>query len=136
MTQHYDFFIRRFIAALHEALPECAMADLYWGYHCFTGALTLSFATTGRIDRLSGGLCKWSDIEQLYGRMVMPFAGGLRMLAAGAEATAGDGWIDEANAPSRMPLVQRPPRLAGGSATLGRPDLGACRIRALCWPEG
>ena len=58
MTRHFDPLATRFIAAIGEALPRCPPREIYWGYQFLTGALTLTFAETGRIDQLSGGLCR------------------------------------------------------------------------------
>jgi len=45
------------------ALPAVPDKNLYWGYHCLSGALTLAFAQTGRIDHLSNGLCRSDDLS-------------------------------------------------------------------------
>jgi len=82
MTQHFDPLVEKFIAVLREALPGCAPREIYWGYQFLTGALTLTFAETGRIDRLSGGLCKSSDLDSVHQRLA-PF------VAAGFEALCG-----------------------------------------------
>ncbi|HPF22924.1 MAG TPA: TetR/AcrR family transcriptional regulator [Hyphomonas sp.] len=70
MTQFFDPVIKRFIDALRLALPGVRDRDLYWAYHCLSGALTLTFAQTGRIDRLSGGLCLSTDLTDAYEHMV------------------------------------------------------------------
>lgn len=76
MSHFFDPLIQRFIAALRAALPGCAEAALYWGYHCLSGALTLTFAQTGRIDQLSGGLCRSQDLEGAYEHIVAFTVGG------------------------------------------------------------
>ena len=78
MTRYFDPLVRRFVEALRNALPDCDEADLYWSYHFLSGALTLTFAETGRIDNLSGGAVKSSDIAEVAARMP-------RFLAAGFE---------------------------------------------------
>ncbi len=62
MTQFFDPLINRFVEALRLALPSVADKSLFWGYHCLSGALTLAFAQTGRIDHLSNGLCRSDDL--------------------------------------------------------------------------
>jgi AcrR family transcriptional regulator len=130
MTEHYDRFIQAFMAALAEAMPGCPEQDLYWGYHFFSGALTLTFAQTGRIDRLSQGLCQSSNVDELYNRMITMFAGGFRALAANA-GTAGTSAPREPAAarPSsaeptiedgREALLQHPPRLPKKRERRGR----------------
>ena len=79
-----------------EQFPQAADVDLYWGYHMFTGALTLSLSETGRIDRLSGGLCRSGDLESLVQRLV-PYA------AAGFRAAT-----DKARSPIPIPPLAEP----------------------------
>lgn len=82
MTQHFDPLVERFIAVLREALPGCEAQDIYWGYQFLTGALTLTFAETGRIDRLSGGLCTSSDLDSVHERLAPFVAAGFQALCA------------------------------------------------------
>ena len=70
MTQFFDPLVYRFIDALRLALPGVEDGDLYWCYHCLSGALTLTFAQTGRIDHLSGGSCRSSDLVDACEHMV------------------------------------------------------------------
>jgi len=86
MTQHFDPLVERFIAVLREALPGCAPREIYWGYQFLTGALTLTFAETGRIDRLSEGLCKSADLDSVHERLAPFVAAGFRALCASAAA--------------------------------------------------
>lgn len=78
MTRTFDPVIRRLIDLLRKCMPQARDADLFWCYHFLSGALTLSLSETGRIDRLSGGLCASNDVEALYGRMVPFMASGFR----------------------------------------------------------
>jgi len=70
MTQFFNPVIEQFIDALRLAMPETDDRDLYWAYHCLSGALTLTFAQTGRIDQLSNGLCRSDDLTDAYEHMV------------------------------------------------------------------
>jgi len=88
MTQHFDPLVERFIEVLREALPGCSPREVYWGYQFLTGALTLTFAETGRIDKLSGGLCKSSDLDSVHERLAPYVAAGFRALCKGAAAAA------------------------------------------------
>lgn len=80
MTRYFDPLVRRFIEALGKALPDCDEQDLYWSYHFLSGALTLTFAETGRIDNLSGGVCRSSDMEAINQRMPEFLAAGFKAL--------------------------------------------------------
>jgi AcrR family transcriptional regulator len=82
MTQHFDPVVERFIAVMREALPRCPPREIYWGYQFLTGALTLTFAETGRIDQLSAGLCQASDLDSAHERLAPYVAAGLRALCA------------------------------------------------------
>jgi AcrR family transcriptional regulator len=77
MTQFFDPVIQRLIDMLRECLPEARDEDLYWCYHFISGALSLSFADTGRIDSLSGGLCHSNDVAAVRKRLASFCAAGL-----------------------------------------------------------
>ncbi|NVJ99164.1 MAG: TetR/AcrR family transcriptional regulator [Alphaproteobacteria bacterium] len=72
MTKYFDPLVRKFMEALKKALPDAEPESLYWCYHFLSGALTLTFAHTGRIDQLSDGAVKSEDMVGAYKRMV-PF---------------------------------------------------------------
>ena len=62
MEKHFDPVVQQLIDILEVALPACSREDLYWGYHFVTGAFMLTLARTGRIDKLSDGLCRSDDL--------------------------------------------------------------------------
>jgi AcrR family transcriptional regulator len=76
MDKHFDPVVLRLISLLKRALPHCDEEDIFWGYHFVTGALLLTLARTGRIDKLSGGLCQSEDFEAVKKRMARFMAGG------------------------------------------------------------
>ena len=76
MDEHFDPVVLRLIALLKRALPDCAEADIFWGYHFVTGALMLTLARTGRIDKLSHGVCKSDDFIAVKERMASFMAAG------------------------------------------------------------
>ncbi|MGH8241580.1 MAG: TetR/AcrR family transcriptional regulator, partial [Steroidobacteraceae bacterium] len=80
MARTFDPVIHRLIRALRKALPDASEEDLYWSYHFLSGALTLSLSQTGRIDRLSNGLCKSSDFASIHRRMAPFIASGFERL--------------------------------------------------------
>lgn len=75
----FDPFVRRFIDAIRLAVPDVPEERYFWAYHFISGALVLTFADTGRIDRLSGGVCSSSDYESGFAYLI-PF------IEAGTEA--------------------------------------------------
>ena len=80
MGRTFDTVIHRLIDALRKALPDADERDLYWSYHFLSGALTLTLSQTGRIDRLSDGLCKSSDFADIRARMAPFIASGFERL--------------------------------------------------------
>lgn len=78
MDQHFDPVVLRLIDLLRKAMPDCAEEDIFWGYHFVTGALMLTLARTGRIDRLSGGLCRSDDYDAVKARMASFMAAGFK----------------------------------------------------------
>ncbi len=78
MSKLFDKLVLEFIEALREALPGARDEDLFWCYHNLSGALTLTLAQTGRIDKLSGGKCRSSDFRAAYDHMIPFTAAGFR----------------------------------------------------------
>lgn len=66
---HFDPVVLKLIGLLKQALPDCPEEDIFWGYHFVTGGLVMTLARTGRIDELSGGLCKSEDFPAVKARM-------------------------------------------------------------------
>ena len=78
MDTHFDQVIMRLIEILRQALPDCSDEDLFWGYHFVTGSLMLTLGRTGRIDKLSDGLCQSDDFDAVRKRMARFMAAGFR----------------------------------------------------------
>jgi AcrR family transcriptional regulator len=76
MRDHFDPVVAAFIALLRRLSPKTPDENLFWYYHLLSGALTLSLAQTGRIDALSGGLCKSTDMAPMREQMISVFAAG------------------------------------------------------------
>src|SRR3546814_5953403 len=78
MDKYFDPVVLRLIDILKKALPDAAEEDIFWGYHFVTGALMLTLARTGRIDKLSQGLCHSDDYAAVKARMARFMAAGFR----------------------------------------------------------
>lgn len=78
MPEIFDKRVGEFIDAMRLVLPDASDEDLHWCYHYVSGALALTFAQTGRIDRLSGGKCLSEDFDAAYDRLVPFVAAGFR----------------------------------------------------------
>ncbi len=76
MDQHFDAVVLKLVGMLRRALPECSEEDIFWGYHFVSGGLMLTLARSGRLDRLSGGLCRSDDFDAAKDRMASFMAGG------------------------------------------------------------
>ncbi|MEN5051680.1 TetR/AcrR family transcriptional regulator [Brevundimonas naejangsanensis] len=83
MDFHFDPVVLKLIELLKRALPDCAEEDIFWGYHFVTGALMLTLARTGRINRLSGGVCDSDDFEAVKTRMARFMAAGFMAICEG-----------------------------------------------------
>jgi AcrR family transcriptional regulator len=84
MDVHFDPVVLKLVAILKRAMPETPEEDIFWGYHFITGSLMNTLARTGRIDRLSGGLCKSDDFDAVKQRMARFMASGFLALQGGA----------------------------------------------------
>jgi len=89
MDEHFDPVVLRLIAILRKALPGCSEADIFWGYHFVTGALMLTLARTGRIDKLSGGVCRSDDFMAVKERMASFMAAGFLQVCGKSAAKPG-----------------------------------------------
>lgn len=86
MTRFFDPVVRRLIDVLRKALPQTSDQELYWGYQFLTGAMMLCLSETGRIDLLSDGACRSSDLEAVRHRLTRYCAAGFSALVAGKAA--------------------------------------------------
>jgi AcrR family transcriptional regulator len=69
-----------FINALRAALPKAPPESIYWGYMFLLGVMVQVMPETGRIERLSRGLCQSNDVEGALRQMVPFVTAGLRAL--------------------------------------------------------
>jgi len=80
MDVYFDPVVLKLVSILKRALPDYPDEDIFWGYHFVTGALMNTLARTGRIDRLSGGLCHSDDFPAVKKRMANFMAAGFMTL--------------------------------------------------------
>lgn len=66
-----------FINALRLALPNTPQRSIYWGYMFLIGSMVQVISATGRIERLSRGLCRSDDIDTALRELVPFVSGGL-----------------------------------------------------------
>jgi AcrR family transcriptional regulator len=77
---HFDPVVLKLVRILKRALPDYSDEDIFWGYHFVTGALMNTLARTGRIDRLSGGVCRSDDFPAVKKRIARFMAAGFLTL--------------------------------------------------------
>lgn len=77
----YDEVANLFIDALEKALPGVVRARLFWGYQFLAGALWLTLADTGRIDRMSDGQIDSSDRARAFAEIIAFTSAGFRQMA-------------------------------------------------------
>jgi hypothetical protein len=80
MDTYFDPLVLRLIGLLQKAVPDAQAEDLFWSFQFTSGAYSLILSRTGRIDRLSGNLCKSDDFEAVRERFVTFMAGGFDAL--------------------------------------------------------
>ena len=80
MDVYFDPVVLKLVSILKRALPNYSDEDIFWGYHFVTGALMNTLARTGRIDRLSGGICHSDDFPAVKKRIARFMAAGFLAL--------------------------------------------------------
>jgi len=80
MDVYFDPVVLKLVGILKRALPDTSEEDIFWGYHFVSGSLMNTFARTGRIDRLSSGLCHSDDFPAVKARMARFMAAGFHAL--------------------------------------------------------
>lgn len=103
MDQHFDPVVLKLIGLLKRALPDCAEVDVFWGYHFVSGALMLTLARTGRIDKLSDGLCKSDDYAAVKDRMASFMAAGFIAICTNSKTRASAATSSPARGAKRVP---------------------------------
>jgi AcrR family transcriptional regulator len=84
---YFDSVVLKLIDLLKRALPGCPEQTIFWGYHFVSAGHVLSIARTGRIDTLSGGLCKSDDFAAIKVHIARFMAAGLRAICQPIETS-------------------------------------------------
>jgi AcrR family transcriptional regulator len=114
MDVYFDPVVLKLVSILKRALPTYSDEDIFWGYHFVTGALMNTLARTGRIDRLSGGLCHSDDFPAVKLRIAKFMAAGFHALRAPAavapalpaRSSAAGKTVRKATAAARTPAAR------------------------------
>jgi len=86
MDVNFDAVVLKLISILKRAMPGTPEEDIFWGYHFVTGALMNTLGRTGRIDRLSSGICRSDDFQAIKQRMARFMAAGFLALSKDKDA--------------------------------------------------
>jgi AcrR family transcriptional regulator len=78
--QHFDPVVLRLLDILRKAEPSIRKEDIFWGYHFVTGSFMHTLSRSGRLDRLSNGLCRSDDLPAVKARMADFMAAGFASL--------------------------------------------------------
>lgn len=66
------------VEALRSALPDRTETEIWWAYHFMLGAMVHIMRDVGRLERLSGGLCRPDDEAAAVRHMVAFLTAGVR----------------------------------------------------------
>lgn len=84
MARFFDPVVHQLVETLKIVRPQAEYRDLYWCYQFLTGSMMLSLSETGRIDSLSEGECRSSDLEAVRRRLFSYCAAGFEAVIAKA----------------------------------------------------
>ena len=87
MTRFFDPVVQRLVETLKVVRPDADYRDLYWSYQFLTGSMMLALSETGRIDSLSAGLCRSSDLDAVRARLFAYCAAGFETVIQRAPKT-------------------------------------------------
>lgn len=88
IDENFNALAKRFIGTLSRALPGARPKALWWAYSFAIGTLVQTMASTGRIEKLSGGKCKATDVEDVLDHLVPFLVSGFLGCAAEAGKSA------------------------------------------------
>lgn len=77
LTEFFDPVAKLIIAHLERAYPEVEKGTVHWAYLFAAGALAINHAATGRIERLSGGLCHSEHPSEILDHLIDFATGGI-----------------------------------------------------------
>jgi|TARA_R110002049_G_scaffold20754_1_gene76470 AcrR family transcriptional regulator len=80
MAENFDPIVHRFISMLKELAPSAPPERIYWYFDLVSSSLTHGLAQTGRIDDVSGGLCRSSDLASVLETMIAVFSEGFKSI--------------------------------------------------------
>lgn len=78
VRQYFDPVAKVTVEILQQAAPRATSARVYWAYMFAVGALANANMQTGRVERISGGLCCSDNYVELIEELTQFIAAGLQ----------------------------------------------------------
>lgn len=82
----FDAAAQRFIAAIHQALPDASSESVHWAYHFAISAMVQTMANVNTLEDLSRGACDMSDSERVIDHLVPFVVSGIQGCIAAHDA--------------------------------------------------
>jgi AcrR family transcriptional regulator len=80
----FDPVVYELIAVVKQAFGNVPDRELYWAYNFLAGSMMLALSESCRVDRLSYGLCRGSDMDNVRERLIDFCAGGFQNMVGSA----------------------------------------------------
>jgi AcrR family transcriptional regulator len=84
LSEHYDPVARQYLDEFKRSFPGTPHKDLYYGFSFMVAAMVATVAEPGRVEHLSSGQIKASDVEAVFKRMLPFLSAGFKSLASQA----------------------------------------------------
>lgn len=81
ISDHYDAVARQYIAEFRRTLPTVSDEDIHHAFSFMVGTMLAIVAEPGRVENLSLGQYKSTNVERVYERMLPFLIGGFEALA-------------------------------------------------------
>jgi AcrR family transcriptional regulator len=79
LQKHFGEVLPRFLRAIHSAVPELPMSEMFWRWHFAIGAMAHSLSVSPEeLQRMTEGLLSLEDAEITLERIVQFLAAGFR----------------------------------------------------------
>lgn len=101
MSETFDHVSHELIQDFRRLHPQVPEQEYYWAYQFLTGTFTFSLGQTGRVDALSKGLVKSSDMRSIADRLPIAIAAGIEALFVRARVPGRDAAARRAKRPPR-----------------------------------
>jgi len=81
LSEHYDPVARQYLNEFERTFPHTPQKDIYYAFSFMVGTMVAIVAEPGRVEHLSLGQIKSSDVQEVFKRMKPFLSAGFRALA-------------------------------------------------------